>query len=99
MTTDTITFTPRAELKKGVFLLGHALLTISKAVAHLIDQSVRKYPYVWLLLVITSATLTSLACIGQARAERDSLNKKNYELQQKVEALNNMIEARDAVTK
>ncbi len=94
MTTETITFTPKAELKKGVFLLGKAFVTIFRGLAHLVDQSVHKYPYPWLFLIILSTCITSFVCIGNARAERDSLNKRNYELQQKVEALNNIIEAK-----
>ncbi len=94
MTTETITFTPKAELKKGVFLLGKAIVTIFRGLAHLVDQSVHKYPYPWLFLIILPTCITSFVCIGNARAERDSLNKRNYELQQKVEALNNIIEAK-----
>ncbi len=94
MTTEHITFTPKAELKKGLFLLCRAFVTIFRGLAHLVDQSVHKYPYLWLLLIILSTYITSFICIGKARAERDSLNKRNYELQQKVESLNNILEAK-----
>ncbi len=94
MTTETITFTPKAELKKGAFLLGRALVTLFKGMAHLIDQSVHRYPYPWLLAILFATCITSFVCIGKARAERDSLNKHNYELQQKVESLTNILEAR-----
>lgn len=94
MTKETITFSPTAELRKGVFLLGRALVTIFKAITHLFDYSVHKYPYPWLLLILFSTYLTSFICIGQARAERDSLNKQNYELQKKVTDLSNLLEAK-----
>lgn len=94
MTTETITFTPKAELKKGVFLLGRAFVTIFKGATHLIDQSLHRYPYPWLLLILLATCITSFVCIGKARAERDRLNKQNYELQQKVESLSNILEAR-----
>lgn len=93
MTTETITFTPFAELKKGVFLLGRGFATIFRALTHLFDLSVHKYPYPWLLLVLGVSCLTAFVSIGQARAERDSLNKQNYELKQKVESLSNILQA------
>ncbi len=94
MTTETITFTPKQELKKGMFLLVRAVATIFKGAAHLIDLSVHRYPYLWVLLILFTTFITSFVCIGRARAERDSLNKQNYELQQKVESLTNILEAR-----
>lgn len=88
----TITITPWAELRKGVVLLGVAIVTIVRGIVRLFDHSVHRYPYPWLLLILFSSCLTSFVCIGQARAERDILNKKYYLLQQKAEPLGITVE-------
>lgn len=51
---------------------GKAIRNIGKA----INKAVYKLPWLFILLSIVISTIVSIACIGKARAERDSYNKK-----------------------
>lgn len=92
MMAETVKISPTAEIRRGIVLFGVAIVTLARGAVRLFDYSVHRYPYPWLLLVIFSTCLTSFICIGQARAERDILNKKYYQLQQKVEPLGITVE-------
>lgn len=41
-----------------------------------INRAVHKLPWLFIVLSIVISTIVSIACIGKARAERDSYNKK-----------------------
>ncbi len=83
MTEKTITFTPEAQLRKGVWLLGTGLRLTARALARMFDNSIHRYPYAYLLLILLTATVTAFYNIGQARAERDKAAKDYYELQRR----------------
>ncbi len=40
------------------------------------NRAVHKLPWLFIVLSIVISTIVSIACIGKARAERDSYNKK-----------------------
>ncbi len=87
MTENTITFTPTAQLRKGLCLLGKGFGLTGKALARMFDNSIHRYPYAYVFIILIVATVTAFVNIGQARAERDRLNKEYYELQKKVSQL------------
>lgn len=80
MTTETITFTPAAELKKGVFLLGKGFVTIFRALGGIINAIVHRWPWPVIIAILLVNVLISYICIGQARAERDHYNQENVQL-------------------
>lgn len=49
---------------------------INNRAVHKINSAVHKQPWLFILLSIVISTIVSIACIGKARAERDSYNKK-----------------------
>lgn len=49
-----------------------------------IDKLVHRFPWVCMMVTIISAFVISLVFIGKARAERDSYNKQNVQLTEKV---------------
>lgn len=49
-----------------------------------IDKIVCSHPWVCVLLTITISVIVSFVQISKARAERDSYNKKNVQLTEKV---------------
>lgn len=92
MTEQTITFTPQADLRKGLYTVGRGLAIIVKAVAGIFNASVHRHPYPYLLVVVILSAVFSAVCIISARAERDAALKKQYHLQQQVEQLSNVVE-------
>lgn len=95
MTEQTITFTPAAELRKGVRCLVRGFVLIFLSIGKLLNHAVRKYPWFFIVSVILAASVLSVVFIGKARAERDARNKKNYELQQKLENVKMANEAKE----
>lgn len=87
MTEQTITFTPSASLRKGLKLIAKGIWLTIASIGRLIDASIRRFPYVWIAAILVFSVITAYVNIGKARAERDRLNKQNYELTKKVEKL------------
>ena len=87
MTEQTITFTPSASLRKGLKLIAKGIWLTVASIGRLIDASIRRFPYVWIATILIASVVIAHVNIGKARAERDRLNKQNYELTQKVEKL------------
>lgn len=92
--TETITFTPGAELRKGFHCLSKGFLLIVVALAKFVNKAVREYPYFVIGLILIASVVSSVVMIGKARAERDSINKTNYKLQQQLDSLQNINEGR-----
>lgn len=92
MTTDTITFTDKSDLRKGLYLLWQGIVTMYKATIHILNKSAHRWPYAWIFIAILIAAIISIVNIGKARAERDALNKENYELRQKLASVMNELE-------
>lgn len=89
------TIEPKDRLKQGFRYLAKGIVNIFYALGVMIDASIRRWPYVYIICAVVIALLIRLVFIGSARAERDSLNKKNYELQQKLDTIQMINEARE----
>lgn len=87
MTEQTITFTPAAELRKGFRCLAKGMLLIVRSIAKLINSSVYKCPWAYIVAILILSLAASFFSIAKARSERDATNKRNYQLQQKIEQL------------
>lgn len=93
MNKETITFTNKAEMRKGFALIWQGVKTAVAAIGRIIDAVVHHYPYPFIFATILVAAVLSIYNIGLARAERDKLNRENYELQQKLTSITNEMEA------
>lgn len=49
---------------------------IVRNIGRAINRAVYKLPWLFIVLSVVISTIVSIACIGKARAERDSYNKK-----------------------
>ena len=87
MTEQTITFTPSASLRKGLKLIAKGICLTVGSIGRLLDACIRRFPYLWIVTILIASVVIAHVNIGKARAERDRLNKQNYELTQKVEKL------------
>ncbi len=87
MTEQTITFTPSASLRKGLKLIAKGICLTVGSIGRLLDACIRRFPYAWIATILIASVVIAHVNIGKARAERDRLNKQNYELTQKVEKL------------
>ena len=92
MKAETITFRPSSELRQGLCLLGQGFAKTSKAIGTLLNKSAHRFPYAWIFVTVLAAVIVSVVNIGQARAERDRLNKENYELREKLQSVTNEFE-------
>ena len=84
MTEETITFTSWAQFRKGAYCIAKGIALLGVAVWRAIDGVVRRWPWICIIGVAALATALAMGCIGQARAERDTLTKRNYELEQRM---------------
>ena len=75
------------ELPKGAHCLAKGAVLVTCSIGGLINQVVSRYPWAVVALTLVSSLTISFACISSARSERDATNKRNYELQQKIERL------------
>ena len=87
MNENTIIFTPSASLRKGLKLILKGIMLTIVSIGRLLDKSVKNYPYAWIVAILIVCIIVNVVNIGNARAERDRLNKQNYELKQKLENL------------
>ena len=97
MTEKTITFTPKAELKKGFFCLLRGFVLIFRSIGRLMDHAVRRYPWAFLVTTVLISVILCFFFVGKARSERDATSKRNYELQQKIDTLQMVNEAKAEV--
>lgn len=97
MTEQTITFTPSADLRKGFHCLARGLVLIFVSIGKLINHAVYKYPWAFIVGLFLGYLVISFLVVGKARSERDAVNKKNYELQQKIEQLQMVKDAKEEV--
>lgn len=87
--------TPAQRFKSGFHSFIKGIATMGYAIVLMTDRSIRRFPYVYIVCILALAITTSIICIGKARAERDSLNKRNYELQQKLDTAQMLNEAKE----
>lgn len=81
---ETTMMRPLEQTRRGLRSVGKGLAMLAVGLVRLADWSVRRWPYAYVAGVAIAATAVSMGCIGQARAERDALGKRNYELEQRV---------------
>lgn len=98
MTDQTVTFTPKSELRKGFHCLAKGIALVACSLLKIYNNSVHRYPYAHIVLILLSAVIVSFVNIANARSERDVLNKKNYQLQQQLDSVMNENEARGGAT-
>ncbi len=87
--------TPVERLKEGSRYFIKGVANIGYALCSMFNSSVKRYPYFYVLGTLVFSIVTSIVLIGQARSERDALNKKNYELQQKLDTAQMINEAKE----
>lgn len=57
---------------------------------HFLKRLIKRYPFVALFVVVSTAVIFSYVEIGKARAERDKLSHELYVMKQKTEQLGNI---------
>lgn len=65
-----------ATTKQAVVFIWIYSWVIVRNMGRAINRAVHKLPWLFIVLSIVISTIVSIACIGKARAERDSYNKK-----------------------
>lgn len=83
------------EFNDSITMIKDGFVCLFRLVVRLLDASVHRWPYVYLSALAVMAVVISLINIGKARAERDSLNKANFELSVKVDSLQNMLDIKN----
>ena len=58
-----------------VFIVVYSWVIV-RNIGKAINSAVHKLPWLFIVLSVVISTIVSIACIGKARAERDSYNKK-----------------------
>lgn len=83
-----ITFVGDATTKEAFIYILRYSIVIIRNICRSIDKLVRKHPWTCMIATVvttmTTAVVVSFVFISKARAERDSYNKKNVELSEKV---------------
>lgn len=87
--------TPWRQIKSGCVMIVKGIVRIIKGLLRLIDMVVRRFPYAVVSVCVLAAVVAAAVCIGKARSERDAVNRKNYQLQQRLEQLEITVEARE----
>lgn len=86
--------TPWQQIKSGCVMIVKGIARIVWGLLRLVDVFVRRYPYAVVIVCIMLTVIVAAVCIGKARSERDALNKKNYQLQQKLDTIMMVDEAK-----
>ena len=82
------------ELRKGIRCLLRGICLIGYAVGGSLNKAAHAYPYALLVIFAIPCVILSMVNVGEARAERDSLNKENYELSVRIDSLQNIYDAK-----
>lgn len=62
--------------------------------ARAVNRAAHGFPWVFISAVLIAAVLTGYVMVGKARAERDSYGKEAYQLQQRLDSITLVLEAR-----
>ena len=79
-----IDFVDNATTKEALKYILRFALVILRNMFRAIDKAAHRFPWAFIFAVLLASTVISFALIGQARAERDSYNKENYQLTQEL---------------
>lgn len=75
------------DIRNGLKLIWQGIKLIIKRILHVIDRVIRAKPYLFMIIEFAVMLIVSLVYIGQARAERDTANKRYVDIQTKVDSL------------
>ena len=78
--------------RKGRRCLLKGTCLIIYAIGISFNRAAHNHPYILLAIFAVLCLIASMVCIGEARAERDSVSKTNYELSIKVDSLQNLVD-------
>lgn len=67
---------------------------VVKNTARAIDTAAHKFPWAFIVVIVLASFVVSFVCIADARSERDSYNRENVQLQQSLDSINLILEAR-----
>lgn len=73
----------------AVFIVVYSWVIV-RNIGRAINRAVYKLPWLFVVLSIVISTIVSIACIGKARAERDSYNKKLVHATQLLDSYKNV---------
>lgn len=82
-----IIFNESHEIRDGLKLIRQGAVMVLKRILSAVDGIVHAKPYLFMLIEFAVMLLICLACIGQARAERDTASKRYVEAQAKADSL------------
>lgn len=86
--------TPWQQLKSGVRMIIKGTAYTIAGVLRLVDKAVHGCPYAVVAAAVLLSAITTAVSIGKARSERDAMNRRNYQLQQKLDTVLMVDEAR-----
>lgn len=72
----------------AVFIVVYSWVIV-RNIGKAINSAVHKLPWLFIVLPVVISTIVSIACIGKARAERDSYNKKLVHITQLLDSYKN----------
>lgn len=82
-----IIFNESHEIRDGLKLIRQGAVMVLKRILCAVDGIVHAKPYLFMLIEFAIMLFICLACIGQARAERDTASKRYIEAQAKADSL------------
>lgn len=87
MITDNSRQPCHQQLGNGFRLLGRSLSIIAKATGDIINRSVHRFPYAYIVSILLVSIIACFVSIARARAERDNAMKQQVLLQQQLDTL------------
>lgn len=87
--------TPWQQIRSGCLMIVKGIARILVGMLRLADMVVRRFPYAVVAVCVLITVAVAVVCIGKARSERDAVNRKNYQLQQRLEQLEITVETRE----
>ena len=86
MKESKISFVTNVSTREAAVYTGLFAWAFMRNVAKGIDRAAHRLPWVFILVTVAASAAVSYACIGQARAERDSYNRRAVQLDQQLES-------------
>lgn len=86
--------TARTEINDALAMIWDGIRCLCNIIIKGYDASIHRYPYAHIFMITSTILIYSVSFVYKARSERDALNKKNYQLQQRLDSVTNELEAR-----